>query len=75
MSYQYCGLHGFQWAHHAFVVLFITSIVLEDVPVKNQSQVDCGHQTASDLNLLATGTVLNSGLGVRRFQAEESTTH
>jgi hypothetical protein len=33
MSYQHCGLHGFQWAHRAFVVLFI---VLQDVPVKNQ---------------------------------------
>jgi hypothetical protein len=37
MSYQYCGLDGLQWAHHAFVVLFI---VLPDVPVKNQNRVN-----------------------------------
>jgi hypothetical protein len=39
MSYQYCGLDGLQWAHRAFVVLFI---VLQDVPVKNQNRVDTG---------------------------------
>jgi len=70
MSYKYCGLNGLQWAHRAFVVLFI---MLPDVPVKNQNRVDTNNILLGRLYsrfepppainsdpLVATG-VLNSG--------------
>ena len=72
MSYQYCGLDDLQWAHRAFVVLFI---MLPDVPVKNQNRVDTNNillGTSSSDKFGSLGS--NWGFKLRRLQAE-STTH
>jgi hypothetical protein len=57
MSYKYCGLNGLQWAHRAFVVLFI---MLPDVPVKNQNRVDTNNILLGRLFVAAKATLRKS---------------